>query len=112
MRSTLQCVVVTLMLVLLSIDVRANASYDAKQIGQIFPPDGRGCLFFTLKGVSVVDPSVAANPWIAVPTTYEGYKELYALLLSGRLAGDTFNVTTSGSACGGYAQLLVAYTTD
>lgn len=90
----------------------ANASYDAKQIGQIFPPDGRGCLFFTLKGVSVVDTSVAANPWIAVPITYQGYKELYALLISARLTGGTFNVTTSGSACGGYAQLQVAYTAD
>lgn len=66
-----------------------------------------GCYFFKLEGVSLADPGVPNNDWFAIPTNQANAKEMYSLLLSTRLAGNSLArvLTTGGSACGG-AQVL------
>jgi hypothetical protein len=61
-------------------------------------PDDRDCVFFTLAGEPNVDPSVALTPWIAIPRTQNGFREIYAMLLWAKTTGAHVNVTTTGAA--------------
>jgi hypothetical protein len=79
----------------------AAVTWTAKTVANLFPPDGRGCFFFTLEGVSEADPVLPGSYWFAVPITYQGYKELVSLLYLDKATGTTINVVTSGkTACG------------
>jgi hypothetical protein len=84
-----------------------------KSVGVIMPPDYRDCVFFQLVGVSVPDPGVSTSPWIAIPRSQVGFKEIYALLLWAKGSGTNITVETSGEAvasCGGAVGVWQVYT--
>jgi len=59
-------------------------------VGGLVPPDSRPCVFLSIIGVSEADPTVRPDwPWFAVRQSQHGFKELYALLLSAKLATKT-----------------------
>ncbi|SRR5258706_10278177 len=63
--------------------------------------DHVSCLFFRLTNVTQADPINPNSPWFAIPGTLADYAQVYALLLSAKVAGSTVNVITTGSAAGG-----------
>ena len=83
-----------------------------KEVGIIMPPDSRDCVFFQLVGVSEPDPVAPGLPWIAVPRSHVGFKEIYAFLLWAKGAGARITVETSGqtlSGCGGMVGVWQVY---
>jgi len=82
-------------------------------VGGLVPPDSRPCVFFSIIGVSEADPTVKPGwPWFAVRQSQNGFKELYALLLSAKLSGNPVIVSTTGAAvseCDGYVGVSNAY---
>jgi hypothetical protein len=82
-------------------------------VGGLVPPDSRPYAFFSIIGVSEADPTVKPGwPWLAVRQSQNGFKELYALLLSAKLSGTPVNVITTGvavSECDGYVGVSKAY---
>lgn len=62
---------------------------------------GLDCVFFTLAGVAEADSINPSSPWFAIPGTQTDYAQIYALLLSAKMAGSSVNVITTGSAAGG-----------
>jgi hypothetical protein len=62
---------------------------------------GRDCVFFTLEGVAEADSINPSSSWFAIPGTQTDYAQIYALLLSAKMAGSSVNVITTGSAAGG-----------
>jgi hypothetical protein len=87
----------------------AAVTWTAKTVGQLFPPDGRGCFFFTLEGVTEADPALPSSYWFAIPITYQGYKELVSLLYLDKATGTTINVVTSGTTACGFSTIQYAY---
>jgi len=65
------------------------------------PTPTQNCLYFQLSGVAQADPVAPNNPWFAVPSTQNGYSQIYATLLAARVAGTTVGVVTSGNFAGG-----------
>src|SRR4051794_20860354 len=59
------------------------------------------CTYFMLSGVTQADPSVPGNAWFAVPKTQNGYTNIVAMLISGKLAGAQVTVVTTGAVAGG-----------
>ena len=86
--------------------VRATQNYTAT-VNQVQWSFLDSCLFFSLVGVTQADPINPNSPWFAVVPTQTGFSQVYAMLLSGKLAGSTIYVVTTGSAagstCGSYA---------
>ena len=60
------------------------------------------CYFFKLGGVTEADSSVPNSPWFAIQKNQPNAKEMYAILMSLRLAGGTLArvVTTDNVVCG------------
>ena len=85
-------------------------NYSSVQVTNVFPPDGRGCFFFTLAGVAEADPIVPGNPWFAVPIGYQGYKELVSMMYMARSASIPITVVTSGTTACGLATIIYAHT--
>jgi hypothetical protein len=91
----------------------ATPSYAAvhlgKQIQAIFPGDNtHACVYFALQGVVPADSGVSTSAWFALSPNHPRFKETYALLISARLAGETIDVGTTGTAassCGGYVEV-------
>jgi hypothetical protein len=78
------------------------------QVGQVQSTSlGADCVYFTLSGISVADPSLGNNSsWFAIPRSQYGAKDAYAMLLTARATGVQVRVTTTGTTiCGGYAQI-------
>jgi hypothetical protein len=65
------------------------------------PASNQGCVWFTLAGVPQADPALPNSPWFAIPTSQLGYSELYAALLSAKVAGNQVQVVTTGAVAGG-----------
>jgi hypothetical protein len=78
------------------------ASHSGKTI-QFLQVDTRACAFFTLDGVSVADSSVSSQPWFALPKSSSNFAEMYAMLLSAKLAARPLSITTDGTSSCGYA---------
>jgi hypothetical protein len=71
-------------------------------------------MYFQLSGVTQADSTVVANnPWFAIPSTQNGFDEIYAMLLSAKLTSGSLTVTTSGAlaggTCGNYAGVAVVF---
>jgi hypothetical protein len=88
----------------------AATDHYGKLVGQLFGPDYRDCFFFTLQGVGQADPVTPGNHWFAVPSSHLGFKELFSLIMSQRLAGQTVNVTTTGTVACGLAEVRSVWT--
>ena len=115
MRSSFVVPVVALMLVSLTQPALAIVHHINKAVGVIMPPDSRDCVFFQLVGVSEPDPAVPGIPWIAVPRTQLGFKEICALLLWAKGSGQLVTVETSStaqSACAGAVGVWQIYTSS
>lgn len=81
----------------------AEAESHLGKIVSIFnTPDGRGCAFFQLQGVTQADPVRPGNAWFAIPKTAEGYNEMVSILLMSRSKGMAMQgVYTDGTlSCG------------
>lgn len=64
------------------------------------------CIFFKLSGVTEANPAVPNDPWFAIDNTQSNAKELYAILLSARLADRPIaRVLTNGVTACGYARV-------
>lgn len=96
-RSSLLSLPGAMLLVLISLPVDAT-TWSGRQIGRVFMPDDRDCIFFTLAGDPVLEPSVANTPWLAVPRSQNGFREIYAFLLWAKATGTSVDVYTSGIA--------------
>jgi len=78
------------------------ADYYAKGIVAIeTPSQAHNCLYFMLRDVTQADPVVPNNPWFAVPATQNGYKEMYAMLLTAWVTGKSVSARTTGTVAGG-----------
>lgn len=91
--------------------LQANAVEHTGTVERMLPPDSRPCLFFTLTGVSVADPSLPSSPWFAIRQSQNGYKETFALLLAAKHTGLPVTVSTTGGVvteCG-HAGIVYAY---
>ncbi len=73
---------------------------------QSFQIDSRSCVFFTMNGVGVADAAVSSSAWFALPKSSSNFAELYAMLLSAKLANRQIAVQTDGTASCGYATLV------
>ena len=69
------------------------------------------CIYFTLVGVSIADPSYpASGEWFAMsrgPTaeSQDRLKRAYAMLLAARLSGTTLRVRTTGNLVCNYPEV-------
>ena len=96
--------------VMLNVSV-ATASITGS-VGGLVPPDYRPCAFFSLVGVAEASTVKPGWPWFAIRQTQNGFKELYALLLSAKLTGTPVIVNATGvavSECDGYVGISNAY---
>jgi len=87
-------------LLLVATGPASASNWPGRLVGRVFAPDDRDCVFFTLAGTPEpnVDPSVAITPWIAIPRSQNGFKEIYAMLLWAKSTGTPVDVTTTGAA--------------
>lgn len=60
------------------------------------------CVYFSLVGVPVADPLVPGLPWIAVPRSHLGFKEIVAFLTTAKATGQRVTVRTSNQVACGY----------
>lgn len=76
--------------------------YTAATIGYVMTPsETQNCLFITLVGVSQADPIAPGNPWIAIPSTQNGFSQVYATILEAKAIGASVDVATTGVLAGG-----------
>jgi hypothetical protein len=114
-RSLFTLPVVALMLTSLTQPAHAVVHHIGKEVGVIMPPDTRDCVFFQLVGVSQPDPVAPGIPWIAVPRTQQGFKEIYALLLLAKGSGMQLTIETNSTAqsnCAGAVGVWQIYTSS
>lgn len=52
------------------------------QVERVLAPDGRGCAFFRMRGVAVVDPALSPSNEFAINVGRPDFAEVYALLLT------------------------------
>jgi hypothetical protein len=85
------------------------------QINSIVAPDHRPCAFVSIVGIPSADPTVNPSwPWVAIKQSQNGFREIYALLLSAKFSGTPVVIATTGVAvpeCDGYVGLSGAYLT-
>lgn len=80
----------------------AQQTYANQSIGLVQTPTATAnCAYFQLIGVAQADPSVPGDAWFAIPTTQNGYNEIFAILIAAKLAGATVTVGTTGAVAGG-----------
>lgn len=73
------------------------SSYTSVNIASLAAPDSRPCALFTLSGVAMADSSVPnGGGTFALPKSHPSFKEIYALLLSAKLAELPISVSTNG----------------
>lgn len=87
----------------------ANAtlvSFLDKTVADVQADSYNPCIFFKLSGVSEANPAVPNDPWFAIDSAQPNAKELYAILLSARLADRPIaRVLTNGVTACGYARV-------
>ncbi len=72
-----------------------------KAVAIVHSPDSRDCVFFQLVGVSEADQVAPGNPWFAVPKSHLGFKEIFSMLITARVTGQSVYVSTESSlSCG------------
>lgn len=65
------------------------------------------CIFFQLTGVTEANPVVANGVWFAIDKNQSNAKEMYAILLSVKMAGSSVRrVLTNGDVACGQARVL------
>jgi|SRR5882672_2852588 len=74
-------------------------------------PDDRDCVFFTLAGTPepTVDPSVVKSPWIAIPRSQNGFKEIYAMLLWAKSTGRPTTGAAASASCTTHGTVVGLY---
>jgi len=95
-------IVAAVMCLIVSVPAQATA-WSNKTVTNLLI-DNRACVFFQLTGVTEADPVAPGQSWFALPKSTPNFQEIYAELLSAKMAGKNIDVITDGTvACGGYA---------
>jgi hypothetical protein len=80
----------------------AQQTYANRTFGLVQSPAATvACAYFQLVGVTQADPSVPGDAWFAIPTTQNGFTEIYAMMVAAKLAGAPVTVGTTGAVAGG-----------
>jgi hypothetical protein len=90
------------------------STHSSKLVTAIQPPNiDADCLYFQLAGVTQADAIAPNSPWFAIPRAQNGFKEMYALLLTARVSQIAISVNTTGqvaaSPCAAYAAVQYIY---
>jgi len=77
----------------------------SKDVKTVLSPDSRPCSFFLLNGVTEADSVVPNNGWFAVPISHSGHDVIISILLTAFTTGKPVNVSTTGAAQCGHAEV-------
>lgn len=83
-----------------------SAVHSGLLVGRMQMPDAaRDCVLFTLSAEPVADAAVPGNPWMAIPRSQNGFKEIFAFLLWAKSTSTPIAVQTTGQVAEGCTAL-------
>ena len=88
-----KCIVTAIFALAPTVPALSDTIHTSKIVAEIQPPQaGHDCIYFRLLGVVQADPVLPNNPYLALPRTHVGFKEIYALLLAAYMNSTTVSV--------------------